>query len=577
MSEHRDDNEILELTEEMASTGDHGHEGAVSEASGSAKTAAVRSSPFALLVTPEEMPRPEGRPSVPPETPFERPSGSFAMVPISSPTAVVARPIHDVGGAHRTRTKRDGKKSKDEAPAREMPAPEGAPHAPEGDDDPVLDLGAELVVTEGAAAEVQATLVPMPAHAPSAEIPAEEELPPPQIVEPDQVVAPAESPEQPEISPAPAPEPPPARVGSHDEPILELGETQVVASVLEEAPLSSGAAAPEHPFDFGTPEMVFDEIDHPGAGDEAPDGAAEEGVAVEGPESEEIDLAEAEDLTAPKLPAVGSATGEATLLPIGGREKIRRKRKRARDWWLHIFDDDFLLVAPEKAKRELRREVDFIAQALDVKPGSLVLDLACGAGGQSVAMAKRNFRVVGVDLSLSMLARAGELAQEAGQKINFIHGDMRDLGFDRTFDGVFCIGTSFGFFDEDTNRKVLESVHKALKPGGAFLLEVVNRDYVIDKQPNLTWFEGKDVVCMEETDFNFINSRLYVTRQLIIGGGVRQTKHEYSVRLYSLHEIGLILHATGFTVNHVSGNISTPGMFFGAESPRLIIRAERRP
>ncbi len=496
MSEQRDDNEIMELTEEMASSGAPVPDGSVAEASGRAKAAAMRStSPFALLVDPAA-PRPEGRPSVPPEPAAARPSGSFETVPVSSPSAVVARPIHELGSGRRPKVKRGA----------ERPAVDG--------DDAVMDLGAEMVVAEA------------------------------------------------------APEPAPAH-----EPIMELQETQVVDHGGEEAP-PPPAAVPEHPFDFGTPEMVFDDVDRGGAADEllGPGAPAD----PEGPESEEIDLAEAEDLTTPKPPAMGDATAEAALLPKN-REKIRRKRRRSRDWWLHIFDDDFVLLAPERSKRELRREVDFIDQALGVKPGSLVLDLACGAGWQSVAMAKRNYRVVGVDLSLSMLARAGELAQEAGQKINFIHGDMRDLGFDRTFDAVYCIGTSFGFFDEDTNRNVLESVHKALKPGAAFLLEIVNRDYVIGQQPNLTWFEGKDVVCMEETDFNYINSRLYVTRQLIIGGGVRQSKHEYSVRMYSLHEIGLILHATGFSVNHVSGNISTPGVFFGAESPRLIIRAERRP
>ena len=99
---------------------------------------------------------------------------------------------------------------------------------------------------------------------------------------------------------------------------------------------------------------------------------------------------------------------------------------------------------------------------------------------------------------------------------------------------------------------------------------------MLGKQPNLTWFEGQDVVCMEETNFNYINSRLYVTRQLIVGGGVRQAKHEFSVRLYSLHEVGQILHSVGFAVNHVSGHTATPGSFFGPDSARMIIRAERR-
>jgi hypothetical protein len=84
------------------------------------------------------------------------------------------------------------------------------------------------------------------------------------------------------------------------------------------------------------------------------------------------------------------------------------------------------------------------------------------------------------------------------------------------------------------------------------------------------------VVCMEETDFNYINSRLYVTRQLILNNGTRQKKHEYSVRLYSLHEVGQLLHNAGFAVTKVSGHHATPGSFFGTDSPSIFIVAERR-
>jgi len=48
------------------------------------------------------------------------------------------------------------------------------------------------------------------------------------------------------------------------------------------------------------------------------------------------------------------------------------------------------------------------------------------------------------------------------------------------------------------------------------------------------------------------------------------------VRVYSLHELGKILHDAGFRVAEVSGRSSTPGVFFGNESPRTLILAEKR-
>ena len=116
---------------------------------------------------------------------------------------------------------------------------------------------------------------------------------------------------------------------------------------------------------------------------------------------------------------------------------------------------------------------------------------------------------------------------------------------------------------------------RALKPRGLLLLDVVNRDFVIRNQPNLVWFEGDGCVVMEESQMNYITSRLQVKRTVILDDG-RQRDNVYSVRSYSLHELGQILHQRAFRVVEVSGREATPGVFFGADSPKLIILAERR-
>ncbi|MEM7608863.1 MAG: hypothetical protein AAF411_26245, partial [Myxococcota bacterium] len=56
----------------------------------------------------------------------------------------------------------------------------------------------------------------------------------------------------------------------------------------------------------------------------------------------------------------------------------------------------------------------------------------------------------------------------------------------------------------------------------------------------------------------------------------RQRENGYSLRLYSAHELGKLLHTAGFRVTEFSGRIATPGVYFGAASPRLMIGAERR-
>ncbi|HEX4339871.1 MAG TPA: methyltransferase domain-containing protein [Polyangiaceae bacterium] len=249
-------------------------------------------------------------------------------------------------------------------------------------------------------------------------------------------------------------------------------------------------------------------------------------------------------------------------------------KPRARPWWEELFTDDFGRgILPPNAS-QVRREVDFIEDSLAVAKGGVVMDLACGSGAHAVDLATRGYGVVGFDLSLPQLAVAGELAQERGQKINFLQGDMRDMSFTDVFDGIYCWNTSFGYFEEERNLDVAERVFNALRPGGRFLLDVINRDFVVEQQPSQVWFEGDACVCMDDMSVDFITSRLRVKRTMMLDDG-RTKECAFSIRVYSLHELGKLLHDIGFRVTEASGHPAHPGVFFGATSPRVVILAQK--
>jgi len=265
-------------------------------------------------------------------------------------------------------------------------------------------------------------------------------------------------------------------------------------------------------------------------------------------------------------PDVGSVPAQA--------DGAAQKRK-ARQWWEDFFDDDYLRTGERITDSQIAREVAFIEESLGVERGGALLDLACGTGRHAVDLARRGYEVVGFDLSLTMLARAGEEAQDRSAKLSFVQGDMREMTFEEQFDGVYCWNTSFGYFEEEKNAQVIDRIHRALKSGGPFLLDVVNRDFLIRQSPSLVWFEGDGCVCMDEMSVDFITSRMRVKRTMMLDDG-RTREIEYSMRVYSLHELGRILHEHGFKVREVSGRLATPGVFFGSESPRAIILAEKR-
>ena len=80
---------------------------------------------------------------------------------------------------------------------------------------------------------------------------------------------------------------------------------------------------------------------------------------------------------------------------------------------------------------------------------------------------------------------------------------------------------------------------------------------------------------LEEADFNYYASRLEVQRSIVFEDG-RQLEQEISIRAYSLHELGKLLHYAGFRVTEVSGGLSPRGKFLGADSRQLIVLAEKK-
>jgi SAM-dependent methyltransferase len=171
--------------------------------------------------------------------------------------------------------------------------------------------------------------------------------------------------------------------------------------------------------------------------------------------------------------------------------------------------------------------------------------------------------------------RGGEEAHRRGLTINFVRGDMRELDFENQFDAAYCMFSTFGYFDDETNKKTLQNVARALKPQGKVLVEILNRDYVIQDLPTRVWWEGDGCVVLEEVELNYFSSRIQVNRSVVFDDG-RQLEQEISVRAYSLHEVGKLMHAAGFRVLEVSGGYQMRGRFFGNQSRHIIVLAERK-
>ena len=107
------------------------------------------------------------------------------------------------------------------------------------------------------------------------------------------------------------------------------------------------------------------------------------------------------------------------------------------------------------------------------------LDLCCGPGRHALPLARRGARVTAVDRTRYLLDRARERARLAGLSIDFVEADMREFRREAVFDLALSLFTSFGYFAaREADLTVLQNVRAGLRPGGAFLIDVVGKEWL---------------------------------------------------------------------------------------------------
>ena len=106
-----------------------------------------------------------------------------------------------------------------------------------------------------------------------------------------------------------------------------------------------------------------------------------------------------------------------------------------------------------------------LIDALDPQPGMRVLDIGCGTGHLTGAIAGRGAVVVGLDRSPDMI---GQAAQNV-PGIPFVIADARALPFGTAFDAVFSNATLHWITEPEL---VIEEIRRVLKPGGRFVAEL---------------------------------------------------------------------------------------------------------
>lgn len=239
------------------------------------------------------------------------------------------------------------------------------------------------------------------------------------------------------------------------------------------------------------------------------------------------------------------------------------------EWFKDWFDTEYYhLLYANRNDEEAEVFISNLCDHLKIKNGAQVLDLACGKGRHSRTLNKLGFRVTGADLSENSITEA---IQEGPSDIHYVVHDMREVIPERTFDVIFNLFTSFGYFDGiSDNTKVIQSISSMLDKDGLVVIDFMNARKVIDR------LVKEEVKIAGDIDFNI--SRRYDGKHIFkdIKFSDEGSEYHYTERVQALfkNDFEQLLHAEGLTIIHTFGNFDLEP-FNEESSDRLIIIAKK--
>ena len=115
---------------------------------------------------------------------------------------------------------------------------------------------------------------------------------------------------------------------------------------------------------------------------------------------------------------------------------------------------------------------EMIKNILKYKKSGKVLDLGCGEGGTSLALAKKGFDVTCIDISRIAINKIKKEAEKKGIKINAICTDLENYEIDKEYDIIIGSGI-FHFLSKEKAFELIKKCKDETKINGINIFEVL--------------------------------------------------------------------------------------------------------
>ena len=239
------------------------------------------------------------------------------------------------------------------------------------------------------------------------------------------------------------------------------------------------------------------------------------------------------------------------------------------DWFEDWFDTKYYhILYKNRNDEEAKQFVHGLIDQLQLKPGMKLLDLACGKGRHSKTLHDLGYDVLGVDLSKSSISDAQKWASH---QLSFQVHDMREVIPNRSFDVIFNLFTSFGYFDSSVdNERMCLSISKMLEPGGRLVIDFMNARKVIE---SLVLKEQKTIQGVT-FDISRRFDGMHIYKEIRIEDKSHNAQYTERVQALDLADFHVLLEPY-FEIESVFGSLDLEP-FEVRDSDRLIIIASRK-
>ncbi|MFZ7120073.1 MAG: class I SAM-dependent methyltransferase [Eubacteriaceae bacterium] len=213
------------------------------------------------------------------------------------------------------------------------------------------------------------------------------------------------------------------------------------------------------------------------------------------------------------------------------------------------------------------KTINWILKELD-KNDSELLDLGCGPGLYTEKLAKKGYKVTGIDFSKNSIEYAKNRAKQNNIDVNYICKDYLDLDFREKFDLITMIYCDFGVLSIEERKAFLKNVYYALKPGGIFIFDALNK-YTIDNLKFQTdwefstggFWQDKPYLCLSQSS-HFPKNKAILDENIIIDEENNYKIYRFWNHYFDGDDINNIFKRLGFKkVENYQNVIENDGLY----------------